>query len=1285
MKRDYLSISAYICLSIFLFVGCQQKEKNSKERIIEYPSKKKTTKKDGVHKKGIEYIADYQEQIRKGIYEQKSSYKKGYLIEEFNKAKNSAFSKKAVSLISPVFTERGPNNVPGRSRGIAIDPNNSDRWFVGTVGGGVWLTEDGGTSWSGLTDFKIPNLATSTIVISQTDSDILYAGTGEPFGNLGAIGGSGVFKTTDGGITWQHLTTTAAFGNVGRIIIDPADDDHVLIGTSLGIFSTTDGGLNWVLAYNSTGIVQDLDADPSDFNIQYGSVKGLGIVKSIDAGLNWTLVFDKANFNTNHSRFETSVSSADPNTVFLSVYSGSGGTVSTNTDFYVSRDKGVTFTNLTTTDTNANLITGQGWYDNVIMAHPYDANIFYVGGVAVFKVTVTGNTFTSTSIASGYDNSQINTDVHVDQHGIFSILGTSNNEFKILLANDGGVYSSTLKQDPGVTEGDFSSAVMGKNSTQFYGAAKQNGFDNYLAGAQDNGCWVSLSNDATANKSYQYVFGGDGFEVIWHYNNPLDFIVTSQNNTIGRYVNGAYDGYNSLSGDPIFYTKIANADNNPNTVFSISGNGVWRSTDFAENWNLIPITSNYTPAAVSALNVKVSTADPNIVWAGSAMTEDGSFVLQVSQDNGQTFVNAGAYDNPNNTHNLYISGLATSYTEKNRAYALFSSQGKPKILKTEDLGVTWSDITGFETSTNTGFPDVAVHSVLEMPFNKDLIWAGTDIGLFQTENGGASWSMIADLPSVAVYDMKVVNDQVVIATYGRGVWSATIAELNTYTLPIYAQTWTGIVSSDWFDAGNWFSGFVPNATDNVHIPAGVPNYPTAANAITVNSITIASGASFIAQSTVTGTVTYNRNLETDNWYLLSSPVTGETIDNLITNHTFATGTAPNIGLAPYDNTQVAASNRWNYQTLTSTGTVDSGKGYSVKLASAGNVAFTGTITDTNATPTIVDGNTVNTGGSSLNLIGNPYTSFVNSGLFLPENTDILESQTIWVWDQSSGSSGDYITKVTADAFKVAPTQGFFVERKAAGADANFIFNVNNQSHETTDTFLKSENRPEIQLYVSDGTDNKFAKIYYINGTTTGFDNGYDGELFGGVVNNFSIYSHLVSDNVGKKYQIQSLPDSNFNEMVIPIGVKATTGDLTFTLDANNFPSDYKVYLEDKKTDTFVRLDEVGSEYKFTLSAALKGENEIGRFFLHTTESVLEVNNFAVSNVLIYTSNKILNLSGLPEGEKQVIVYDVMGKIVLQENIKENKASISVKNLTENMYVALVKTEKGNINKKIIIK
>jgi len=790
MKKKYLNFPMYFCVFVLLLSNCQQKESN----VVQIQNNYEKLKKKEDRKKSIEKILEYQEQIRKPIGAEFSSYQKGYLQVELEKAKTKKKSKtKSAKTINPVFESRGPSNVPGRTRGIIVDPKNDQRWFAATAGGGVWLTEDSGSTWANFTNDEIAHLAATNIVISQQDSNVLYVGTGEPLGltpSAGVIGGGGVFKTTDGGVSWTSLTSTLLLGDVARMIINPSDHNNILIGTTSGIHRTSDGGNSWTKVYTSSRTVQDLDADPSDFNIQYASVNAFGLVKSTDAGLSWSTVFDTSTVNSNHVRFETAISAANPSVIFVSAFSRSGGTVSPGTDLYISKDAGTSFTNLKAPSgiivDKLDLVGGQGWYDNIVLSHPYDENIFYVGGVELFKVTVNNdNTFTTLELAATRQNSnlkQINNNVHVDQHGMFALLGVDN-KFKILLANDGGVYSSNMSTDPGVNQGDWSDSVIGKNTTQFYGAAKQNGFDNYLAGAQDNGCWASLGDDSSKDKIYTDVFGGDGFEVIWHYDKPGDFLVSSQNNNIGRYVNLSYSGYKSLSEAPIFYTKLSNSNSNPDVVFSVSGSGVHRSVDFGVNWDLISVGSNFTPGSTSALNVKVSHANPNIVWAGAVMTESGSYILKVSEDNGQSFNDAGTYDNPTGDHNLYISGMGTSHTEENRAYALFSSSLSPKILKTEDLGVTWVDITGFASgglSNTSGFPNVGVHSVLEMPFDTDIIWAGTDIGIFQTEDGGANWDFVSGFPSVAVFDMKIVNDQVVIATHGRGVWSATIPQLATY-------------------------------------------------------------------------------------------------------------------------------------------------------------------------------------------------------------------------------------------------------------------------------------------------------------------------------------------------------------------------------------------------------------------------------------------------------------------------------------------------------------------------
>ena len=780
-------------LVLLTIISCARNNDSNNGRKLEnielnFEKKKRTVKSE---KKGIEFMAEYQSEIRKEIGAEKSKYKPGYLVEEFQKAQeNLARRRNSNRGVNAVFTERGPNNVPGRTRATVVDPTDSNKWYAGTVGGGVWRTTDGGTTWSNLTDNQVPNLATSTIDISQNSPNTLYVGTGEPFGNLGAIGGSGVYKTTDGGTTWTHLVNTTSFGDVGRLVINPTNVNHVVVASRNGVFVTFNGGASWSQTF-SGGNVQDLDATPGNFNTLYGSVNSVGLIKSTNGGTTWSTVFNTSSVNSNHARFETTTSEVNPNLIITCAYSNSdGGTQSADTDLYISRDAGASFINLTSSQANTDLIDlvgGQGWYDNIVLAHPFDENVFYVGGVELFKVTVNSNSFTAQAIAATQQNgnlNQVNTGVHVDQHGL-TVLKGSGNDFRLILSNDGGVFFSNDSSDPGVNNGDWSSSALGKNSTQFYGADKRNGSDDYLAGAQDNGSWISTSGTSTVNTSYSRVSGGDGFEVIWHYNNPQDFISTSQFNRFFRFTN--FSGI--LSPFPAtgpFYTKVSNVNNNPSVVFTVNSNGVWRSTDFAGSWELTSINETGFGGFgnSSSLNVDVSIANPDIVWTGVAMTESGSFNLFVSEDNGLSFTEANSYS-PGNGHNFRISGIATSPINENRAYALFSAAGAAKIVKTNDLGQTWSDISGFEQGEDRGFPDVAVHSLLEMPFDENIIWAGTDIGIFETIDGGNSWTIISDFIPVAVYDMKIVNNQIVIATYGRGVWSATLTELSGYEPSAY--------------------------------------------------------------------------------------------------------------------------------------------------------------------------------------------------------------------------------------------------------------------------------------------------------------------------------------------------------------------------------------------------------------------------------------------------------------------------------------------------------------------
>ena len=491
--------------------------------------------------------------------------------------------------------------------------------------------------------------------------------------------------------------------------------------------------------------------------------------------------------------------------------------------------------------------------------------------------------------------------------------------------------------------------------------------------------------------------------------------------------------------------------------------------------------------------------------------------------------------------------------------------------------------------------------------------------------------------------------------------------------------WTGSTSSDWTSVNNWNGGSLPSSIDNVLIPSGLSNYPTATSAVTVNSVIMESGTSLIAQSTFAGAITYKRTLATTNWYLISSPVEGQDIDTFVAAEGLASGTnGSNLGLSDYNN----ATPGWTYYQsgASGTGSFTSGDGRSIKLASTGDVSFTGTINTSDVTVAM----TSNSNG--FNLLGNPYPSYVagnenadGSNNILTINSANLTENTLWFWNQSTGSYNQINQASTA--FQIAPAQGFFV---SATGSVNLSITEAMQSHQGTDSFQRLTTRPEIVLTLSNGTAIRNADIYYIEGTTTGWDNGYDSSIFGGVANEFAIYTHAVANGNGRNLGIQSLPPNNYENMIIPVGINAEAGT-AITIDAttNNFPEGINIYLEDKQDNSFTLL-EADANFSFTPENNLDG---IGRFYLHTTSGVLSADDFATNtNISIYTSgNDNLRIAGVQNGTATVRLYNILGKEVLNTSfIGSGVNDINLNAFPVGIYIVKLTTENGTLNRKIII-
>ncbi len=372
---------------------------------------------------------------------------------------------------------------------------------------------------------------------------------------------------------------------------------------------------------------------------------------------------------------------------------------------------------------------------------------------------------------------------HPDHHNLILIpVNQVSKTMKMLVANDGGVFLSKTSTDPGLLTNDFIFKGLGYNTAQFYGADKSPWLNRYIGGTQDNGTWISpLGLNPNLATDYEAVIGGDGFETVWHYKDPIRIIGGSQYNNFRRTINGgaswasARSGLSDFgSGNAPFVSRLANSKNNPDVLFTVGKTGVWKSDDFGASWNSKPISQNWSFGSYS--NVKVSVANYNIIWAGGAMRSTGN--IYVSKDGGDTF---NPTTNFTQTTLGRISGLGTHPTEDSTAYVLFSFAKAPKVLRTTNLGNSWEDISGYgaDSISKNGFPDVAVYSLIAMPQNPKILWAGTEIGIIESTDNGTTWALANNgLPAVSVWELKVVDDQVIAATHGRGIWSVTIPEIN---------------------------------------------------------------------------------------------------------------------------------------------------------------------------------------------------------------------------------------------------------------------------------------------------------------------------------------------------------------------------------------------------------------------------------------------------------------------------------------------------------------------------
>ena len=578
----------------------------------------------------------------------------------------------------------------------------------------------------------------------------------------------------------------------------------------------------------------------------------------------------------------------------------------------------------------------------------------------------------------------------------------------------------------------------------------------------------------------------------------------------------------------------------------------------------------------------------------------------------------------------------------------------------------------------------------------------------------------AKIPSGTTTDLqgnqRIFNTTVDMGAYEYG------------TLPT-VTTWTGATDNDWNTSSNWDNGVpiatmdavIPNVSNdpqirNTNLIASVKNLEIQSggklnvfqnNALTIEgdlvqngtfeiySFPISSGSLILKGAQLgSGQVLYARGLSA-NWHLVSPPVAGQStvFPGLIQFPT----SGIKYPIAAYNN--ALTSSRYVYYTTASgandintAGNFIKGKGYSARRGAPGPITFSGTLNTSNVSIAITDGSAT---GNKWNLIGNPFTSSIHGNVnaevannFLTINTAQLDPARVamYVWNAST-SSYDIINQASATKY-IAPGQGFFVEAKNGGGMVQFTREM--QTHQTVNIFSKgtANQKSSIKISISEGKNTKSTEIKYLENTTIGLDPGYDAGVFSGGNSEFGVYTHLVDGSKEVDFALQCLPNNNYEETVIPLGIKTKgEGKVVLSAEALNLPNNINLYLEDRLNNTFVQLNEGTKEHELLLTSS---ENEMGRFYIHTTvKNKSDLINIAVENeninMYMMTGNT-LKITGVTKGETKILVFDILGKEVFNTTFKAKETNnIELSSLKTGIYIVRLKTEDGaNVNRKIII-
>ncbi|MFC2161741.1 WD40/YVTN/BNR-like repeat-containing protein [Acidobacteriota bacterium] len=686
------------------------------------------------------------------------------------------------------FRNIGPAIMGGRVVDFAVVESNTSIIYAAIGPSGVWKSENNGITWFPVFD-KEATVAVGAVAVSQSAPDIVWVGSGEATARNSVGIGDGAYKSEDGGRTWKNMGLKNT-QHIAKVIIDRTNPDIVYVGAmghewgpnkERGVFKTIDGGITWekvLYVDESTGIA-DLASDPSNPKIIYAAMwdfqrkayhfrsggKGSAIYKTTDGGGTWKKII-KGLPSGEYGRIGLDVCYSNPNVVYAVVENKNSGV-------FRSEDKGENWIRMCDSQTH-DRINFRPFYYSRITVDPNNDLVVYVYSGSSYVSRDGGKTFSSISRGT-----------HPDHHAMWV---NPHNSLHLLDGNDGGIdisFDGGLSWR-GVRAGAWSEVYqVGYDMRTPYYA---------YVGLQDNGSWGapinSLDSNGIMNFHWYPIGGGDGFYIQI---DPEDYSTIYRNAHMGGITR-----FDVKTGDSQDIKPVAKLDEEPyrfnwNSPIQISphnrnvvyfgGNFLFKTTDRGKSWEKISpdlssdnpekqkdsggVTADNTGAEIhcTIYTISESPLKEGIIWIG---TDDG--FVQLTTDGGTTWTNL-----TDNIKGLppegWVTRIEASHFDEETAYVTFDlhrvDDNKPYIYKTDNFGKTW-------TSLSTDLPSFGyLHVVREDLENKNLLYVGSEFGLFLSFDGGIKWMAYKnDFPTVAVRDIQIHPRErdLLVGTHGRGLW-----------------------------------------------------------------------------------------------------------------------------------------------------------------------------------------------------------------------------------------------------------------------------------------------------------------------------------------------------------------------------------------------------------------------------------------------------------------------------------------------------------------------------------